>query len=129
MENLTVEKHWFTWFMPSLISIICICTLVLIPVAIIIMLYTFLRWKFDKIEFKDGCFYSRIGLIMINRKSIPIEQISFIDIKADFISEAMHMGTIQVQSSAFAKAISYNFIKEPEKITQYVNAYKAQKTN
>ncbi len=124
MESYEAKKHWFHWVMPVIFSIL-LCWTIIIPIWL--LLYTFLRIKFDKIEVKEGCLYSRMGLIIIDKKTIPLEQISFISIKADILSEMMHMGSIEVQSSAFAKAIRYLWIKEPQNLIDFINRCKKEK--
>lgn len=116
-----IQKHWFHWVMPAIISII-FCWTIIIPV--LMLLYTFLRMKLDKIYIKDGCLYSRLGIILIDKKAIPLQQISFITVKADIISEWLKMGCIQIQSSAFASEIRYLYIKNPDKMVEFVNNYK-----
>ena len=86
--------------------------------------YAFLRWKADTLEIKDGCLQSKKGVIFIDKKTIPIEQISFISEKTDIIAQSMGFGTIQVQSSAFAKTIDYLFISNPGEFIKRVNEYK-----
>lgn len=120
-EEYTVKKHWFHWVMPSIISILFCWTLI---VPVFMLLYTFLRWKLDKIYIKDGCLYSRLGIIIIDKKAIPIKQISFITVKADIVSEWLKMGCIYVQSSAFSNDIRYLYIKDPDKMVSVVNNLK-----
>lgn len=116
-----IQKHWFHWVMPVIWSVIFCWTLI---VPFIMLLYTFLRIKLDKIYIKDGCLYSRLGVILIDKKAIPLKQISFITVKADIISEWLKMGCIQIQSSAIASDITYLYIKEPDKMVEFVNNYK-----
>ena len=124
MENYKAEKHWYFW-MPGIFMSIILCFTIIIP--IFILFWTWLRWKLDVLEIKDGCLYSRMGVICIDKKTIPLEQISFISVKTDVLSEAMKFGCIQVQSSAFAKAIQYPCIKNPDELINFVNAHKSAK--
>jgi uncharacterized membrane protein YdbT with pleckstrin-like domain len=121
METYEAKKHWWFWVPPVTISIIFLITLI---IPIWIMLWAILRWNLDKIEIKDGCLYSRMGVIFIDKKTIPLEQISMVSEKADIISQWLGFGTIEVQSSAFGKAISYPWIKNPAEFIKVVNDYK-----
>lgn len=121
METYTVEKHWFTFVPPLFWSVILSFTVIM---PFIIMFWALLRYKLDKIEVKDGLLCSRIGVIAIDKKTIPLDQISFITVRNDIISEWMGFGCIEVQSSAFAKAISYLYIKNPQGLVDFVNKNK-----
>ena len=128
MENMgnnvyVAKKHWWFWVAPITFSILFLFTII-IPAWI--MIYTVLRWKLDKIEIKDGCLYSRIGVIFIDKKSIPLEQISFVSEKTDIISQWLGFSCIQVNSSAFGKAIEYPCIANPAEFIQFINDYKKQ---
>lgn len=118
MNSYVAEKHWYFW-MPSILISILLCFTIILP--ILILLWTWLRWKTDKLEVKDGCLCSKIGIIFIDKKTIPLEQISFITEKTDILSEWLGFGCIQVQSSAFSKAIQYPCIKNPGELIKFVN--------
>lgn len=122
MDNTFIaKKHGYFWA-PSVFFSILLCFTVIIP--IFILLWTFLRWKLDKLEIRDGCLYSRTGVIFIDKKTIPLEQISFISVKTDIISEMQGFGCIQIQSSAFAKAVEFPCIKKPDELIKFVNDWK-----
>ena len=124
MESYIAKKHWWYWVLPIMLSVLFVWTLIL---PIFIILYAYLRWKFDKIEIKDRCLYSKMGLIFIDKKTIPLEQISFISEKCDIISQSLGFASIQVQSSAFAKAITYPCIDKPQELIKFVNENKKRK--
>jgi|GEM_PF-5570886 len=121
MESYVAKKHWWFWVGPCILSLILIFTVI---APIIILGFAFLRWKLDVIEVKDGCLYSRLGIIFIDKKTIPLEQISFVTEKTDILSQWLGFGTIQVQSSAFAKAIEYSCIEKPQNMIKYINEHK-----
>ena len=156
MENYVVKKHWWFWVKSCILLFILLGILfgafsainssglplvlfgtfsmpifIVVPIFMIVPILifgiTYLRWELDKIEVKDGCLYSRIGVISIDKKSIPLEQISFIGETTDIISQWIGFGNIQVQSSAFAKAIEYSCIANPQGLVKYVNEYKSSK--
>ena len=91
----TAKKHWWFWI-PYIFLSILFCWTIIIPIWLII--WAVLRWKLDKLEIKDGCLYSRTGILNIDKKSIPLEKISIINIKSDIISEALNFGQIEVKN-------------------------------
>lgn len=121
MQTYEAKKHWWFWVPPVTISLIFLITLI---VPIWVMLWAVLRWKLDKIEIKDGCLYSRMGIIFIDKKTIPLEQISFVSEKSDIISQWLGFSCIQVNSSAFGKAIEYPCIANPSEFIKVINEYK-----
>lgn len=121
MEKFEVKKHWWFWVAPVIWSLIFSFTIIL---PIVFLGFAFLRWKLDKIEIKEGCLCSRLGMIFIDKKTIPLEQISFIGEKTDIIAQWLGFGNIQVQSSAYAKAIEYPCIANPQNMIKYVNEHK-----
>ena len=121
METYEAKKHWWFWVPPVTNSLIFLITLIL---PIWVMLWAILRWNLDKIEIKDGCLYSRMGIIFIDKKTIPLEQISMVSEKTDIIAQWLGFGTIEVQSSAFGKTISYPWINNPAEFIKRVNDYK-----
>lgn len=121
METYEAKKHWWFWVPPVTISLIFLITLI---IPIWVMLWAILRWNLDKIEIKDGCLYSRMGIIFIDKKTIPLEQISMVSEKTDIIAQWLGFGTIEVQSSAFGKTISYPWINNPAEFIKRVNDYK-----
>mgnify|MGYP007065376858 FL=1 len=124
MENYIAKKHWWFWVAPALVSILFLFTLI---IPIWVMLWAILRWNLDKIEVRDGALYSRMGIIFIDKKTIPIEQISFVSEKTDIISQWLGFSCIQVNSSAFGKAIEYPCIANPSEFIKYINDYKKDK--
>lgn len=135
MKSYEAKKHWWSWLLP--VSIALIITLLILPVSlsevyglflyiipILIILWPALRWKLDKIEIKDGCLYSRMGVIFIDKKLIPLEQISFVTEKMNIFSQFLGFGSIIIQSSAFAKAIDYPYISNPSEFVQAINEAK-----
>lgn len=122
MENCyKAEKHWWFW-VPYVIFTLLLCWTIIIPIWLI--LWGLLRWKLDKIEIKDGNLYSRMGIIFIDKKTIPLDKISFITEKTDIISEWLKFGAIQINSSAFGKAIEYPCIKNPQGFIDFFNKAK-----
>lgn len=121
MNTYVVEKHWWFWVGPIILSMIFLFTIV---IPIFILIWAALRWKFDKIEIKDGCLYSRIGIINIDKKTIPLEKISMINEKSDIISQWLDFGVIEIQSSAFGKSIQYPCIKHPVGLIEFYNKSK-----
>ncbi|MBS5801493.1 MAG: PH domain-containing protein [Brachyspira sp.] len=121
METYEAKKHWWFWTVPAFISILFIWTLI---IPIWAMLWAILRWNLDKIEIKDGCLYSRMGIIFIDKKTIPLEQISFVSEKADIISQWLGFACVQVNSSAFGKAIEYPCIAKPSEFIRFINEHK-----
>lgn len=115
------KKHWWFWVAPVIISLIFLFTLI-IPVWV--MLWAILRWNLDKIEIKEGCLYSRMGVIFIDKKTVPLEQISFVSEKTDIISQWLGFSCIQINSSAFAKSIDYPFIANPSEFISTINEYR-----
>ncbi|MBS6552951.1 MAG: hypothetical protein KH321_03295 [Clostridium sp.] len=126
METYIARKHWWFWVAPIFISLVFLITLI---VPIWVMIAAFLRWKFDKIEIKDGCLISRMGIVFIDKKTIPLEQISFVSEKGDIISQWLGFSCIQVNSSAFGKAIEYPCIANPGEFIKVINDYKKEKIN
>lgn len=121
METYEAKKHWWFWMPYIFIAILFIWTLI---IPILVILWAILRWKLDKIVIKDGCLYSRMGIIFIDKKTIPLEQISFVSEKADIISQWLGFACIQVNSSAFGKAIEYPCIANPEALIKFINEHK-----
>lgn len=115
------KKHWFFWFFPVLFSLIFLFTLILPP---IILLWAFLRWKFDKIEIKDGCLYSRLGVISIDKKVIPLDKISFASEKTDILGQLIGVGSLIIQSSASGGEIVYAYIDRPSEFIRMLNEAK-----
>ena len=124
MEKYEAKKHWWHWVSPIFWSIL-LCWTIIFP--IIILLYAFLRWKLDKIEVKEGCLYSRLGIIFIDKKTIPLEQISYIGESTNLIAQWLGFGDIQVQCSAFAKAIEYPCIINAQELIKIINDNKSIK--
>lgn len=118
METYEAKKHWWFWMPPVFVSLVFIWT-VIIPIWY--LLWAFLRWKLDKIEIKDGCLQSRMGIIVIDKKTVPLEQISFVSEKQDIISQLLGFACIQVNSSAFGKAIEYPCIANPSEFVKFIN--------
>lgn len=123
MQTYEAKKHWWFWVPYITLSILFVWTLIL-PLWLII--WAFLRWKLDKIEIKEGCLYSRMGVIFIDKKTIPLEQISFVNEKTDIISELLGFGCIQVNSSAFGKAIEYPCIAKSSEFIKFINENKGK---
>lgn len=128
MENTennvyVAKKHWWFWMPYIFISLLLLFTII-IPLWLLI--WAALRWKLDKIKIKDGCLYSREGVIFINKKTIPLEQISLVSEKSDILSEWLGFGVIEIQSSAFGKSINYPCIANPAEFIQFINDYKKQ---
>lgn len=123
METYEAKKHWWFWVAPTLTSLILLITII---VPIWVMLYATLRWYLDKIIIKDGCLYSRMGVIFIDKKTIPLEQISFVSEKTNIISQWLGFSCIQVNSSAFGKAIEYPCIANPAEFIKVINDYKKE---
>ncbi len=117
-ETYIAEKHWFFWVMPVIVSLLTIITVIL---PIFIMGWATLRWKLDKIEYKNGCLYSRLGVIFIDKKAIPLEKISVVSEKTDIISELLGFGSLVVQSSAMDSTITYTFIQKPTNFIEFLN--------
>lgn len=124
MENYVAKKHWFFWMLPSFFALLTIWSIIL---PIVIFLIAYLRWKSDILEIKDGCIYSRTGVIFLDKKTIPIDKISFITEKSNILSEKIGFGMIQIQSSAYAKEITYPYIVNPSEFIQKVNEIKEKK--
>ena len=124
MENYIAKKHWWFWVTPALVSILFLFTLI---IPIWVMLYAILRWNLDKLEIKDGCLYSRMGIIFIDKKTIPLEQISFVSEKTEIISQWLGFSCIQVNSSDFGKAIEYPCIANPSEFIKFINEHKKDK--
>ena len=124
MESLEIKKHWWYWVSPIFWSVV-LCWTIIAP--LIYLPYAFLRWKLDKIEIKDGCLCSRLGIISIDKKTIPLDQISYIGEKTNIIAQSLGFGDIQVQCSAFAEAIAYPCIANAQELIQYVNEFKSKK--
>ena len=118
METYEAKKHWFFWVPPVVVSLVFIWTII---IPIWYLLWAFLRWKLDKIEVKDGCLQSRIGILVIDKKTIPLEQISFVTEKQDIISQLLGFACIQVNSSAFGKAVEYPCIANPSEFVKFIN--------
>lgn len=133
--NFEVKKHWWFWVAPVSIALVISFFIVRdnlsidiasFTVPILIILWTGLRWQSDKIEIKDGYLYSQRGLFFIDRKTIPIEQISFVSEKTNIISQSLGFGSIVIQSSAFAKEIDYPYISNPGEFVKAINEAKKE---
>jgi membrane protein YdbS with pleckstrin-like domain len=122
METYVAKKHWWFWVPYITLSILFIWTLI-IPIWLI--LWAFFRWKLDKIEIKDGCLCSRLGIIIIDKKTIPLEKISFVSEKQDIISEMLGFACVQIQSSADSNAIIYPCIANSAEFVKKINELKA----
>lgn len=118
MENYIAKKHWFFWVVPSVISILFIWTII---VPIIVMGWAVLRYKLDVIEYKDGCLYSRLGVLNIDKKAIPIDKISMVSEKTNIIAQLLGFGSLEVQSSAFNSTIIYTCIEKPTDFITFLN--------
>lgn len=123
METYVAKKHWYFWVPYILMSVLFIWTII---IPIWLMLWALLRWNLDKIEIKEGCLYSRTGIIVIDKKTIPLEKISFVTEKSDIISESLKFACIQINSSAFGKAIQYPCIANPAEFIKFINDYKKE---
>lgn len=117
-DTYEAKKHWAIWLNPVVFSILFIWTII---IPIILLGWTALRWKLDKIEYKDGCLYSRIGVIFIDKKAIPLERISMVSEKTDIIAELLGFGNLVVQSSASDSTIVYSCIKKPAEFISFLN--------
>lgn len=142
MFDYQVKKHWLFWFGPGLFSfsfflivfpfifepVLFLCFL---PIVLFPLLWAFLRWKFDIIGIKNGNFYSRLGIIFIDKKMIPIEQISFISQRQNFISNLLKCSNIEIQSSAIGNnnIIKYSDIANAEEFISIINDTKNKKGN
>ena len=113
-----IQKHWFFFVVPIVIGTLL---LPVFGIGLLVYLWAFLRYKFDKVEIKDGQLYSRLGLINIDTKTIPLNKISMVSVKSDIFSELLGFGVIQVQSSAFNSTISYPYIKDAKKAAEIIN--------
>ena len=122
METYVAKKHWWFWVPYITLSILFIWTLI-IPIWLI--LWAFFRWKLDKIEIKDGCLCSRLGIIIIDKKTIPLEKISFVSEKQDIISEMLGFACVQIQSYADSNAIIYPCIANSAEFVKKINELKA----
>lgn len=120
MEVYEAKKHWWFWVPYILFSLIFIWTFI---IPIWLLLWALLRWKLDKIEIKDDVLYSRMGIICIDKKTIPLNKISFVTEKSDIISEWLGYSCIQVNSSAYGKAIEYPCIANSTEFVNIINNY------
>lgn len=118
METYEAKKHWWFWVLPVGVSLLTVWTII---IPIWYLLWAFLRWKLDKIVIKDGCLQSKMGIIFIDKKTVPLEQISFVSEKQDIISQLLGFACIEINSSAFGKAIEYPCIANPSKFVQFIN--------
>lgn len=118
LDNYEAKKHWWFWFGPVVVSIL-FCWTLIIPIAL--LGWTALRWKLDKIEYKDGCLYSRMGVIFIDKKAIPLERISMVSEKTDIIAELLGFGSLAIQSSASDSTIVYPCIQKPTDFINFLN--------
>lgn len=132
-EKYVLEKSIFMWVKPFLIAGFCalvgLCssdldkttTIVWLAIAIVIILHTLLRWQFDKIEYSDGFLNSRIGIISIDKKSIPLNKISMVSEQTNIIAQLFGFGDILVQSSAASSDIKYKYIDKPQDFVKFMN--------
>lgn len=139
MKVIKAEKHWLYWFVPvsisSIITLLIFASiyildknnidglvllwLMIIP-AIILFCY-WLRWHFDTIEVKDGCLYSRNGIIFIKKEIIPLEKISYLSEETNLIGHIIKCGSLVIQSSADGRKIIYPLIYNPTDFIKKVN--------
>lgn len=137
MIKYEVKKHWLFWGSPVLFSCILLAfvwplflfpTTFLVAALIILIPFTWasLRWKLDIIQIKEDCLYSRIGVIFIDEKNIPLEQISFISQHKNIISSLLKCSDIQIQSSALGNnnIIQYRDIANAEEFISIINETK-----
>lgn len=118
METLEIKKS--KWFLFSYIML-GVVLLPLFLIGIFIILFGFLRYKVDKIEIRENQLYSRLGLLNIDIKTIPLDKISMVSVKTDIMSQLFNYGTIVVQSSAVNSTIIYPFIENPTEIVKEIN--------
>lgn len=127
-KKYVAKKHWWFWILPISYSLIFLLLATIwqgmLLFIVWIMIWAILRWKFDKIEMKEGCLYSKMGIIFIDKKTIPLEQISFVSEKMDIISQLLGFACIQVNSSAYGKAIEYPCIANSSEFVKTFNEFK-----
>ena len=119
MEKLEIKKS--KWFIYKFIFL----GVILLPILFIgafVILWALLRYKFDKIEIDENQFYSRLGLLNIDIKTIPLNKISMVSAKTDIISQLLGFGTIEVQSSAMNSTIMYPYIDNVSDVVNKINA-------
>lgn len=118
MEKLEIKKS--KWFIYTYIF----WGVILLPIffiGIFVIIWALLRYKFDKIEIDENQLYSRLGLLNIDIKTIPLNKISMVSVKTDIISQLFGFGTIAVQSSAISSTIMYPFIDNASEIVNQIN--------
>lgn len=118
MEKLEIKKS--IWFIVAYVLL----GIVLLPVffiGIFVIIWALLRYKFDKIEIDETQLYSRLGLVNIDIKTIPLNKISMVSVKTNIITQLLNFGTIEVQSSALNSTIMYPFIDNASEIVTQIN--------
>ena len=86
--------------------------IILLPVFFIgasVILWAFLRNRFDKIEIDKNQIYSRLGIININIQTIPLNKINNISVKANKITKLLGFSTIEIQSSEVKSITIHTF--------------------
>lgn len=139
MKVIRARKHWFYWFVPVSISMLIASLIVaciyildiynidgfvllwLMFIPVVILFCYWLRWQFDKIEVKNGCLYSRIGIILIKKEIIPLDKISYLSENTNLIGQIFKCGSLVIQSSADGKQIVYPLIYNPSEFIKKVN--------
>ena len=139
MNIIRAKKHWIYWFVPVSVSLLITLFIsasiyfldinnidglillwgMIIP-AMILFCY-WLRWHFDTIEVKDGCLYSRNGILLIKKEIIPLEKISYLSEETNLIGSLVKCGSLVIQSSADGRKIVYPLIYNPAEFIKKVN--------
>ena len=141
MKTIRAKKHWLYWFVPVSVSLLITFLIVasiyilhinnidgfvllwLMMIPTLILFCYWLRWRFDTIEVKDGCLYSRIGILKIKKEIIPLEKISYLSENTNLIGQLIKCGSLVIQSSADGKEIVYPLIYNPSEFIKKVNQF------
>lgn len=123
METIEIKKSPIFFVRPILWGTF---TLWLLCFGLLVYLWAWGRYKYDKLEIRDNQLYSKFGIFNVDVKTIPLNRISMVSAKTDVISEAFGFGTLQIQSSASNSTISYPYVKDVHKVVEIINNKIAQ---
>ena len=112
-----VERHWMYFFWPL------IATFVTGGIAIIWVLLWVLRFWFDDIYMTDDTFYSKLGVLRVEKKKILFVQIYNAEYKQSRLGALLGYGTLYVRVNESKNLNQYAYINESKCLQKFINKY------
>lgn len=122
----SAKKHWITLvpcYIFGLLSLMCLFSglIILVIPFLLYGIFTYLRYKFDKIEITNKSFNLQWGILNVNRINMPLDKINTYYINQSFIGQLLNYGSFVFQSAAHSGNSSYNYITNPNKLIEIMN--------